>query len=227
MKAFAGLKKLLGLGAEEEISPAQVKEAISKMPTKGLGRLHPAEPGFESRDQRYRRVEKIVPPYPLPHVSRVSLRRIKDPLPVPTHCPFCNGPVALDSNDAIYRGRRYGDWPYVYMCEGHCDAYVGLHPNTDIPLGTLADRATREARKEAKALFFSWMHVVGYKNKDRDVAYYKLATLMEIEVAVCHFAMFDIERCNLAMAHLGNLLAEQLQEAADSIKDPMDDDIPF
>lgn len=227
MKPFAGLKKLLGLGDDAEVTPALVKEAVAKMPTKGLGKLHPAEPGFESRDQRYRRVEKIVPPYPLPHVSRASLRRIKNPLPTPTKCPFCHGPVVLDSNDAIYRGKRFGEWPYAYMCEGHCDAYVGLHPHTDIPLGTLADRATREARKEAKQLFFAWMDVMGYKNKDRDVAYYKLATLMEIDLAECHFAMFDVERCSLAIAHLGNLIAEQLQDVADEVKDPTDDDIPF
>ncbi len=42
------------------------------------------------------------------------------------------------------------DWPWVYICEG-CGSYVGMHPFTDIPLGTLADAATREARKECKA----------------------------------------------------------------------------
>lgn len=225
MKPFAGLKKLLGLGEDAEVTPAMVKEAVAKMPTKGPGKLHPAEPGFETCDQRYRRVDKIVPPYPLPHVSRASLRRIKNPLAAPTKCPYCNGPVTLDSNDAIYRGRRYGDWPYVYMCEGSCDAYVGLHPNTDVPLGTIADRDTRDARKEAKQAFFDWQDLVGLR-KDRNMAYFKLAERMEVSIAECHFAMFDFERCQLALAHLGNMMAEHL-EAQAVLEKPFDDDIPF
>lgn len=227
MKPFAGLKKLLGLSSDGGVSPAQVKQAMKKMPTKGLGKLAPAEEGFESRDQRYRRLEKIVPPYPLPHVSRASLRRIANPLPAPTVCPYCGGPAVLDSNDAIYRGQRYGDWPYVYMCEGSCDAYVGLHPNTDIPLGTLADRETRDARKEAKQAFFNWQDVVGLR-KDRNAAYAKLAERMQIEIAECHFAMFDVERCNLALAHIANMLAEHYVQGETMVpKDMPEDDIPF
>lgn len=225
MKAFSGLKKMLGLGANEEVSTAQVRTTLGKLPGKGLGKLGPAEEGFENRDQRYRRLEKITPPYPLPYVSRASLRRIANPLARPHKCPFCEGEVALDSNDVIYRGKRYGDWPYVYHCAGECDAYVGLHPNTDVPLGTLADRTTRDARKEAKDLFFKWQDMADLR-KNSTQAYIILAEAMGIEVAVCHFAMFDADACNRAIAHLANLMAEQLEKLKEAGV-PWDDDILF
>lgn len=226
MKAFAGLKKLLGMGASEEVSTAQVRTALGKLPGKGLGKLGPAEEGYENRDQRYRRLEKITPPYPLPYVSRASLRRIANPLARPHQCPFCEGEVALDSNDVIYRGKRYGDWPYVYHCAGECDAYVGLHPNTDVPLGYIADRATRDARKEAKELFFAWQDLMGYGKKERSKSYQILAEAMGIEIAVCHFAMFDVDMCNLAIGHLANMMAEHLAKL-EKEGTPFDDDIPF
>ncbi|MFG8677889.1 zinc-finger-containing protein [Pseudomonas aeruginosa] len=86
-------------------------------------------------DPRANSPEKLVPPAPLPHVSRGALKRIKHPQPIPTGCPHCGGLVRLVSNRVIY-GREYGDWPYAYACTGTgCGAYVGLHPDTDVPLG--------------------------------------------------------------------------------------------
>lgn len=220
--SFSSLRKLLGMGDKQQVTGEQVIEHVRQ----GLVRMNPPEDGFESRDQRYRRVDKIVPPFPLPHVSRASLRRIKDPIAPPVTCPFCGGPVCLDSNDAIYRGKRYGEWPYVYMCEGSCDAYVGLHPHTDIPLGTLADRQTRSSRKDAKELFFAWLDAMQWGKKDRNIAYAKLAEVMQIPIKECHFAMFDQKRCDLAIAHLGNMIAEALRDQQER-REPFNDDIPF
>ena len=97
--------------------------------------------------------EKLVAPKPLPFLSRSALKRVRDRLVPPTCCHFCKGEVQLVSNGHIY-GREYGEWPYAYMCVG-CGAYVGVHPHTDLPLGTLADSFTREARKVAKTPFMT------------------------------------------------------------------------
>lgn len=83
--------------------------------------------------------------------SRTATARVKNPLPAPTECHFCSGRVQIATHQEVY-GRDYSDWPYVYLCQG-CGAYVGLHPFTAIPLGTLADKATRQARKECKNPF--------------------------------------------------------------------------
>lgn len=77
--------------------------------------------------------------------------RVHDPLPAPAICRFCEGDVALVNNAHFYGGRSYG-WPLTYACHS-CSARVGCHPGTDIPLGTLADKATMQARKAAHAAF--------------------------------------------------------------------------
>lgn len=142
--------------------------------------------------------EKLVAPAPLPVISRRALRKVRDRLPPPTACPYCGGPVELVANDLIY-GRKYGRWPYAYLCEP-CDAYVGLHPVTDLPLGTLADAETRKARKRAKEPF---MRLVDARFAgDRVAAYAWLAEQLRIDPRLCHFAMFSADRCAAVLAVL-------------------------
>lgn len=147
-----------------------------------------------SKDSRAASSERITPPAPLPHVSRRALSRVTDGMQPPTQCRYCGGPVELVSNDAIY-GRLYGDWPYAYRC-APCDAHVGLHPNTDLPLGILADRALRTAKTEAKQV---WQRLSRLKGWKRGEAYRWLAGAMEIPKSECHFGHFDEFRCGLAL----------------------------
>lgn len=131
------------------------------------------------------------------HPSRRATMRVTNPLPVPTVCPYCQGAVRCVSNSLIY-GREYGDWPYAYRCSTDgCGAYVGLHPFTNIPLGTLANAELREARKEAKAAFNPiWQGQM----TSRSDAYAWLADALRIPAAECHFGWFDVERCLVAKA---------------------------
>ncbi|MDN7995948.1 DUF3268 family zinc-finger domain-containing protein [Burkholderia multivorans] len=76
---------------------------------------------------------------------------VKNSLTARRHARTTAAPVDIVNNSAIY-GREYGEWPWAFLCRS-CRAYVGLHPFTAIPLGTLADGPTREARKRAKAAF--------------------------------------------------------------------------
>ncbi|WP_446333007.1 zinc-finger-containing protein [Burkholderia pseudomallei] len=95
-------------------------------------------------------------------------------------------------NNAIY-GRDYGEWPWAFLCRG-CGSYVGMHPFTDIPLGTLADAATREARKRAKAAFNPlWQS----GSMTRTEAYTWLAARLGVAVAACHIGWFDVAMCQL------------------------------
>lgn len=138
--------------------------------------------------------ERLVAPHPLPVVSRRCLKRVENPIPPPTECPCCQGPVRLINNSEIYNGREFGDWPYAYYCK-LCDAYVGLHPGTDIPLGTLATKVLREARKSSKTSFTKL-----YKaNKwSRTEAYDWLAKKLDIPRGECHFGWFKEYQCTLA-----------------------------
>lgn len=157
-------------------------------------------------DPRMHNLEPITPTPPLPYVSRRALARVKHPLPRPLLCDYCSGPVRLISNSEIY-GTEYGDWPYAYACSS-CDAYVGLHNDTDLPLGTMADKETRDARKLAKEPFQKlWM--IG--NRDgryarRTKAYAWLASAIQIPAEECHFSMFDQERAEQAHRLCQNLL---------------------
>lgn len=144
-----------------------------------------------SIDPRADAPERIAAPAPLPHVSRRALKRVKNPLPAPTDCRYCNGAVRLVRNSEIYNGRSYGDWPFAYLCTG-CRAYVGLHPDTDVPLGTLADDRLRAARNRSKALFHGYMKSAAMGGA---AAYRWLAEQMNIAVGVCHFGWFEAEAC--------------------------------
>lgn len=136
--------------------------------------------------------------------SKKATKRVNNPLPVPTACNCCSdwetgesssGCIDLVENKEIY-GRNYGQWPWAYLCE-NCGAYVGLHPFTNIPLGTLADKSMREARKGCKPAF-DRLHETGLMSRGQ--AYQRLAEKLGIDKNECHFGWFDIDMCARAKA---------------------------
>lgn len=126
--------------------------------------------------------------------SRKAIARVENPLPIPTCCPYCQAPVVIKGHAEIYNGRAYGEWPWVYGCSA-CDARVGMHPFTNLPLGTLANEQLRKAREQHKKPFEAiWRE----KHLSRKDAYRWLAEQLGITTAECHFGLFDQERCALA-----------------------------
>ena len=142
-----------------------------------------------SRCQTWYDLEMKTPDYP----SKIATAKVTNPLPVPETCPHCGGSVSWVDNRVIY-GQSYGDWPYAYIC-ADCRSYVGLHPFTNIPLGTLATAAIRKARSLNKP-YFEALFKTG--KMDRSTAYTKLAEKLSIPVEGCHFGWFDEERCHKA-----------------------------
>ncbi|HWK69993.1 MAG TPA: zinc-finger-containing protein [Burkholderiaceae bacterium] len=155
-------------------------------------------------DPRCLVTQKLPAPAPLPYVSRRALGRVRDRLDPPAKCDCCGGTVKLVNNSEIYNGRSYGDWPYAYLCT-ECGAYVGLHPKTDLPLGTMADEETRQARKDTKEPFTDLLE---HFNGDRNAAYEWLAGAMGIEKKYCHFGLFTTEQCDLAWEVIEQKLGE-------------------
>ena len=136
-------------------------------------------------DPRAESEERLVAPGHLPYVSRSSLKRVTDNLPPITQCP-CGGTVSIKHHNYIY-GMAYSDWPWVYFCED-CRAYVGMHPHTDLPLGTLANAVVRKARKRERVAFTELQDWLGVnQNEMREW----LAGQMQMPVEQCHWAMFD------------------------------------
>lgn len=124
--------------------------------------------------------------------SRSATSRVLNPLPAPTTCA-CGRSVEIAHHLQVY-GAEYSDWPWIYRC-AHCDASVGMHPFTSIPLGTLADKQLRALRKSCKQPFeLLWSN----GRMDRKAAYGALARHLRIPVEECHFGWFDADTCKRA-----------------------------
>ncbi|MFM9434552.1 hypothetical protein ACFDR9_001611 [Janthinobacterium sp. CG_23.3] len=137
--------------------------------------------------------------------SRKSIARVKNPLPAPTRCRYCNAEVELVGNEQIYR-RAYGEWPWAYLCTDlECGAYVGLHPFTAIPLGTMADAELREWRKSAKDAFNPLWQDGLEKRFSRSGAYAWLSGQLGIDAGACHVGWFDIGECQRVIFACGNI----------------------
>lgn len=124
--------------------------------------------------------------------SLTATARVPAPLDVPEYCHCCGGQtVECMHHDLVY-GRAYGEWPWMFRCLT-CEATVGMHPFTNIPLGTLATRAMRSARTAAHAAFNPLFESGAMK---RTQAYTWLAAQLGIaNVEQCHIGLFDIETC--------------------------------
>lgn len=125
--------------------------------------------------------------------SKSATSRVKNPLPIPDGCHYCDGAVVVAHHNDVY-GTAYGSWPWVYLCR-RCFAYVGMHPFTNIPLGTLADQPTRRARKVCKEPFERLFKSGRFT---RTEAYEALAKKLNISINKCHFGWFDIDMCHKA-----------------------------
>lgn len=109
----------------------------------------------------------------------------------PTICRYCGSPVVYTSNAEIY-GREYGTGR-CYLCR-NCGAFVGVHPGTDIPFGTLANEELREYRKEAH-FWFDRIWKRPTRITTRYKAYGWLALKMELPREKTHIGMFEKEQC--------------------------------
>lgn len=127
------------------------------------------------------------------HPSVKATKRVLNVLPVPTVHEACGHPVEIAHHTDVY-GTEYSEWPWMYRCTT-CDATVGMHPFTNIPLGTLATKALRQTRTACKQPFeLLWQH----GRMTRTEAYAGLAAHLGIEVEACHFGWFDAETCRRA-----------------------------
>lgn len=121
--------------------------------------------------------------------SASAKKRVPNPVQVP-QLHDCGNPVEIAHHRQVYR-KEYGEWPWMYRCT-HCDARVGMHPFTDIPLGTLAGKKLRELRTNCKPVFERLWQKGPLTRKE---AYAALAKHLNIELDACHFALFDETQC--------------------------------
>lgn len=109
-------------------------------------------------------------------------------------CPYCGAEVVLTDAINIYHCRKSEDWGKVWVCSNYpeCDAYVGCHKGTDIPLGRLANARLRTLKAEAHKQFDPlWRSGL----MSRKEAYKWLADMLGIPLEDCHIGLFDVRVC--------------------------------
>ena len=135
-------------------------------------------------------------------------------------CSYCGQITCLVKGSDIYKkyNKLYSE-KYFYYCK-QCDAYVGCHPNTKNPLGTVANKTLRKLRNSCHNSFDKI-----WKNKylSRSKAYKWLASELNISLKQCHIGMFDEQMCLEAIKKCDNYLSN----AANPINPQKSTDINF
>jgi hypothetical protein len=124
-------------------------------------------------------------------------------------CPFCKRAAELVGGLVIYPHRPDLDEKKFWRC-APCGAYVGCHPGTTNPLGTLADAETRKERSATHAVFdpiWREQRIVAGRLWRRGELYGWLATSLGISIEECHIGHFNVQRCQEARRELAKLLA--------------------
>jgi hypothetical protein len=107
------------------------------------------------------------------------------------NCPYCEKPVELVSGKQMYPHMQDLKEKLFYRCEP-CDAHVGCYPNTDKPLGRLANKELRKWKISAHAAFDPlWK----FGRLSRTEAYARLAKSLGIRKSEAHIGMFDVPTC--------------------------------
>ena len=100
-------------------------------------------------------------------------------------------PTCYCGSPSVLRKSRYGQF---WACSrGYdCDGLVGCHPGTKTPLGVLADKPTRDARKQAHDAFDGLWEPMGSESRTyRAAAYRWLAE--ELDIDEPHMGAMDRE----------------------------------
>ena len=104
-------------------------------------------------------------------------------------CDYCEQETVFTDSAEVYGGRSYG---MIYLCRP-CKAYVGVHKNTNRPLGRLANAELRRMKVSAHAAFD---HIWKDGEYTRKQAYKWLASELGIDGKDCHIGMFDVDTCH-------------------------------
>jgi len=125
--------------------------------------------------------------------------RVKNRFPRPTYCDCCGSHNVHLQKRSLMGLPTQNKWDLVWHC-GNCNALVGCHHGTDIPLGRLADRETRRARYELHRAFDPLWKKHGWR---REAAYAWLARTLNLSEAEAHIGLLDVDACR--KAHLALL----------------------
>ena len=108
-------------------------------------------------------------------------------------CNNCGEPADLIDGLELYRMQRLKHKNF-WRCYP-CDSHVGCHDGTTKPLGTLADKETRDMRHDAHVCFDPLWKSAKNKGKKRKDLYKDLSTHMGLSKEECHIGNFTPKQC--------------------------------
>lgn len=139
--------------------------------------------------------------------KRSKTKKRIQPTPKP-NCPYCLKKSILMGGNKLY-GQERLKYRLFYVCQP-CKAWVGCHPDSDRPLGTIAKPALRRLRREVhRQLDPLWQK--GKINRHR--LYKKLAQKMEIDPKDCHVGFMDEPLCKKALRAVAEIRREVIGDA--------------
>lgn len=104
-------------------------------------------------------------------------------------CDYCGKPAHFVDSALVYNGNSYG---MIWYCPD-CQAWVGVHKGTNVPLGRLANAELRHWKRGAHAAFDPLWR--GKSSFTRRAAYAWLSEEMGLPPEKTHIGMFDIDQC--------------------------------
>ena len=112
------------------------------------------------------------------------------------NCPYCEKEAKFISSREFY-GKDYST--NVYVCYD-CDAHVGTHKNSKVPLGTMANHKLRSLRRMCHQHFdVKWKH----GGLSRTESYEWLQQEMNLSPEKAHIGMFNHKQCIKLLRKLG------------------------
>ncbi|WEM34393.1 zinc-finger-containing protein [Xanthomonas phage X1] len=104
-------------------------------------------------------------------------------------CPYCKKEATLETGETIYPHRPDLYTLYFWACM-KCKAWVGCHGTSQVPMGRLANAASRKLKSKAHS-FFDPIWKTGYMTRTR--AYAWLQGMTGLSADDCHMGMMDDE----------------------------------
>lgn len=118
-------------------------------------------------------------------------------------CPYCGGTAILRDASYVYGEKSKGGKLYVCSHYPACDSYVGVHPGTTIPKGTLANKALRLKRIKAHSIFDQiWR--LGILSKSE--AYHWMADKFGLDYRFAHIGCFNDYMCDQLILEASKVL---------------------
>lgn len=128
----------------------------------------------------------------------------------PKDCRFCGSPLELVSKQVVYPAAPAKTM--IYRCNRDaCDSYISCREGTDIAIGSVANRDTRLARREAHA---SINTLVDSGRMNKHEAYAWMQHLLSLPYTRRGIGWLDEHECKVVVREVREILRRSRYEAS-------------